>query len=81
MVMPVIVTALPKAAVLSAKAPAADEALMVTLSLPCVPTREAAPVFSAATVVLSYTRLTAVTLLTVSSLAVTFAVVLGWVSV
>ena len=79
--MPVMVTALPKAAVLSAKAPVAEEALIETLSPLSFPTSAAAPVFSAATVVLSYTRLTAVTLLTVSSLAVTFAVVLGWVSV
>ena len=79
--MPVMVTALPKAAVLSAKAPTAPEVLIVTLSLPCVPTSDAAPVFSAATVARSYTRLTAVTLLTVSSLAVIEAVVLGWVSV
>ena len=80
-VMPVITTALPRATVLSVKAPAADEVLMVTTSLPCFPTRDAAPVFNAATVVRSYTRLTAVTLLTVSSLVVIEAKVLGWVSV
>ena len=53
MVMPVIVTAFPVAAVLSAKAPAAEEAVMVTLSLLSFPTSDAAPVFSAATVVRS----------------------------
>ena len=75
--IPVIVTALPNATVLSAKAPAAAEVLIVTTSLPCLPTSAAAPVFRAATVVRSYVRLTAVTLLTVSSLAVMSAVVLG----
>ena len=79
--MPVMVTALPKAAVLSAKVPTAPEVLMVTTSLPSFPTSDAAPVFSAATVARSYTRLTAVTLLTVRVLAVIDAVVLGWVSV
>ena len=52
-VMPAMVTSFPVATNLSVKAPVAAEVLMVTTSLPCFPTSDAAPVFRAATVVRS----------------------------
>ena len=67
MVSPETVTILPVPALASAKAPAAEATLRVTLSLPTTPTKAALPVLRVAVVLPSYTLLLAVIPLTVNA--------------
>ena len=83
MVRPEIATVFPTPTVLSANAPATELVDNVTLSPLTTPASVADPETSCAVAfaVPSYTRLLAVMPVTVSSLAVMDAVVVGWVSV
>ena len=81
MVLPVMVTVLLLPTVFEEKVPVADVVLSVTVSPRTLPTSAAEPFTKVAVVLALYTLFEAVMPEMVSSFAVMFAVVVGWVSV